>query len=41
MSRKRAIVLGKHGTFHRVFLIRGGRVVKERNTDVYLKFGWE
>lgn len=40
MSRKRAIVEGKHGTHHRVFLIRGARVVKERSTDAYLKYGW-
>ena len=41
MSRKRAIVEGKHGTHHRVFLIRGARVVKERSTDMYLKYGWD
>ena len=40
MSVRRAIVDGKHGTHHRVFLIRGARVVKERSTDSYLKYGW-
>ena len=40
MARKRAIVLGKHGTHKRVFLIAGGRVIKERSTDMYLKYGW-
>ena len=33
---KRAIVVGWHGKFHRVFLIKGARVVKEMDTDVYL-----
>jgi len=33
-------VEGPHGTHHRVFLIRGGRVIKERSTDMYLKYGW-
>lgn len=41
MARKRARVEGKHGTHHRVFLIRGARVVKERSTDMYLKYGWK
>ena len=40
MSNKRAIVDGKHGTHHKVFLIRDAHVVKERSTDMYLKFGW-
>lgn len=39
-KNKRAIVEGKHGTHHRVFLIRGARVVKERSTNMYLKYGW-
>ena len=41
MGGRRAIVDGKHGTHHRVFLIEGARVVKERSTDMYLKYGWE
>lgn len=37
---KRAIVLGKHGRYHRVFLIRDARVIRERDTVWYLKDGW-
>ena len=40
MNRKRAIVEGSHGTHKRIFLIRGGRVVRERDVDMYLKYGW-
>ena len=40
MSRTKAYVNGKHGRYHRVFLIAGGRVVKERSTNMYLKYGW-
>lgn len=40
MSVKRAIVNGKHGTHHKVFLIRDARVVREKDTDAYLKHGW-
>ena len=41
MGRRRAIVEGAHGTHHRVFLIRSAHVVKERSTDMYLKYGWD
>ena len=41
MSKRRAIVEGKHGTHHKVFLIRGAHVVKERSTNMYLKYGWK
>lgn len=41
MSRIKAHVLGEHGTHHKVFLIRGGRVIKERGTNMYLKYGWK
>ena len=41
MERRRAIVLGASGKPHRVYLIRGARVVKERSTDSYLKYGWK
>lgn len=41
MGRKRAIVDGKHGMHHRVFLIRDAHVVKELSTDMYLKYGWQ
>ena len=41
MAGKRAIVLGKHGLRHKVFLIRGARVIEERSTDMYLKYGWK
>lgn len=41
MNSKRAIVSGKHGTHKRVFLIAGGRVIKEKNVDMYLKYGWD
>lgn len=37
MKTKRAIVVGNHGRHHKVFLIRGARVVKEWDTDKYLK----
>ena len=40
MKRQRAIVEGKHGLHHKVFLIRGARVLKERDTDVYMQKGW-
>ena len=40
MSRKRAYVLGKHGTHKRIFLIRGARVVREKDVDKYLLEGW-
>lgn len=40
-KNKRAIVLGRHGTVHLVFLIKHARVVKERSTDMYLKCGWK
>ena len=40
-KNKRAIVEGKHGTHHRVFLIRSARVVRERSTEEYLKYGWD
>ena len=39
--RTKAHVEGKHGTHHRVFLIAGGSVIKERSTDMYLKYGWK
>ena len=39
-EHKRASVDGAHGRHHRVFLIRDAHVVKERSTDVYLKYGW-
>lgn len=38
--RRRAIVFGASGKQHRVFLIRGARVVREKDTDAYLKYGW-
>ena len=41
MSKRRAIVEGKHGTHHKVFLIWGAHVVKERSTNMYLKYGWK
>jgi hypothetical protein len=37
MKNKCTWVEGKHKTHHRVFLIYGGRVVKDWNTDVYLE----
>lgn len=39
--RTKAHVVGKHGTHHKVFLISGGRVIRERDTDMYLKYGWK
>ena len=40
-KNKRAIVDGEHGRHHRVFLIRDAHVVKERSTDMYLRYGWD
>ena len=36
---QRAIVLGDHGRYHRVFLIHNAHVIKEWDTDEYLEMG--
>lgn len=39
--RTKAYVNGRHGLHNRIFLIKGGRVVRERDVDMYLKYGWK